>query len=356
MSSSRRYAVDERGTAVAAHCRGFTYTVHLAHPVSRAASMSMVLASAVAHQAGVPLREALSAIARSWQVPPGRGRVLRGKDGRLLIDSTYNATPSAMADALRFLRELAPDRRRVAVLGDMRELGDHAGEAHRALIPEHHRLMRPRDSRRAAHGSVRRAARSGRNASRWRRLARPGASRRGHSAPRARGRGTSKGSQNTLFLERLTEALLADPGTRRASRAAARTGTRSVPGLPEAGAPVPCMIPFAPPAQHEDHPRARSTSRAPGPLGHAHGRVREMEAALEAPYGHRASRDSGSTRIACTGRRHRHRRDPLTAGLSEGESDRTGIASPSFGILPLSLSSYSSRSPPRPRSSWSRRG
>ena len=214
------YAVSQAGTAIEAHCGGFTYAARLPHPASRAGVSSMILAAAVAHQAGVPLREAFAAIARAWQVPPGRGRVFPGKAGRLLIDSTYNATPLAMADALRFLADLAPDRRRVAVLGDMRELGEHAKEAHEALVPqiaqacdrailvgplmgEH---VAPRLSAAgfpvAAFGSV--AALLPEVEA----LLEPGDAV------------LLKGSQNTLFLERVTERLLADP--RDAARLARR--------------------------------------------------------------------------------------------------------------------------------------
>jgi UDP-N-acetylmuramoyl-tripeptide--D-alanyl-D-alanine ligase len=50
-----------------------------------------------------------------------------------LIDDTYNANPASMAAALTTLAALRKDRRSFAVLGDMRELGDHADALHREL-------------------------------------------------------------------------------------------------------------------------------------------------------------------------------------------------------------------------------
>ncbi len=47
-----------------------------------------------------------------------------------LLDDTYNANPDSMEAALEVVRDLAGGRRRVVVLGEMRELGDFAADAH----------------------------------------------------------------------------------------------------------------------------------------------------------------------------------------------------------------------------------
>jgi UDP-N-acetylmuramoyl-tripeptide--D-alanyl-D-alanine ligase len=51
----------------------------------------------------------------------------------LLLNDCYNASPQSMRAALAHLAELGPGRRRVAVLGEMAELGVQAGELHRAV-------------------------------------------------------------------------------------------------------------------------------------------------------------------------------------------------------------------------------
>ena len=53
----------------------------------------------------------------------------------LLIDESYNANPASMAATLKALGEERDAERRIAVLGPMRELGEHADELHAGLAP-----------------------------------------------------------------------------------------------------------------------------------------------------------------------------------------------------------------------------
>jgi UDP-N-acetylmuramoyl-tripeptide--D-alanyl-D-alanine ligase len=71
----------------------------------------------------------------------GRGRQQRigvGTGAALLIDESYNASPAAMRAAFAVLGAArpGPGGRRIAVLGDMRELGAEAPTLHAALAPD----------------------------------------------------------------------------------------------------------------------------------------------------------------------------------------------------------------------------
>ena len=63
---------------------------------------------------------------------PGRG-AQRDLAGITLLDESYNASVASTAAALAVLRTMPG--RRVAILGDMLELGDHAAAEHARLIP-----------------------------------------------------------------------------------------------------------------------------------------------------------------------------------------------------------------------------
>ncbi|MEK7601025.1 MAG: UDP-N-acetylmuramoyl-tripeptide--D-alanyl-D-alanine ligase [Patescibacteria group bacterium] len=68
-----------------------------------------------------------------WAPPPGRVRLLHGLKGSTIIDDTYNSSPSAALAALDILKEAGTGKRRIAVLGDMLELGKYSHEAHRQV-------------------------------------------------------------------------------------------------------------------------------------------------------------------------------------------------------------------------------
>ena len=89
-----------------------------------------LVALAVGHGFGMHVSEMLMGL----QDPAVQVRLLfvPGPGGSQLIDDTYNAsTPSVLA-ALGILDEL-PARRKIAVLGEMRELGDVSDEEHRVI-------------------------------------------------------------------------------------------------------------------------------------------------------------------------------------------------------------------------------
>ena len=53
----------------------------------------------------------------------------------IIVDDTYNANPESMKYALEILRKLKTYKRKIAILGDMFELGKEEAELHKGLVP-----------------------------------------------------------------------------------------------------------------------------------------------------------------------------------------------------------------------------
>ena len=88
-------------------------------------ALNAAAAAAVALGEGLSLGE----VARSLEkVEPYRLRRVSGPNGSLILDDTYNASPASMRAALDLLHEVPG--RHVAVIGDMRELGQYEEDAH----------------------------------------------------------------------------------------------------------------------------------------------------------------------------------------------------------------------------------
>ena len=112
----------------------------------QAGAIDFVAALAAAEaMAGVPLEHARVASALGTLSPlPGRMQLRRLRGGVLVLDDTYNASPASMRAALTTLGETAGGRR-VAVLGEMKELGAAASREHdwlgRAVADAHVALL-----------------------------------------------------------------------------------------------------------------------------------------------------------------------------------------------------------------------
>ena len=71
---------------------------------------------------GIPPSQSVKALA-SYHSPAGRLRLFPGLSGSTIIDSSYNASPASMLESLKLLKVLASKNKKIAVIGDMRELG-----------------------------------------------------------------------------------------------------------------------------------------------------------------------------------------------------------------------------------------
>ncbi|MBC7836491.1 UDP-N-acetylmuramoyl-tripeptide--D-alanyl-D-alanine ligase [Acetobacteraceae bacterium] len=91
--------------------------------------LPLLAGAAVGKALGKDLPEILEAL-KAYTPPQGRMRIIEGIKETTLIDDTYNSSPAAVAAALEALK-LTGGRRKIAVMGDMLELGRHSAPEHK---------------------------------------------------------------------------------------------------------------------------------------------------------------------------------------------------------------------------------
>ncbi|MBF0631195.1 MAG: UDP-N-acetylmuramoyl-tripeptide--D-alanyl-D-alanine ligase [Magnetococcales bacterium] len=138
------FGVDEQAQvtarAIEDHGGWVTFELHLpgetaAHVRLEASGQHLVddalAAAAAAHAAGTPVAAIVRGLAE-FRLQKGRGQVIAAPGGWWVIDDTYNANPGSMTAALVRLGS-GTRHRRIAVLGDMLELGTSAEQLHLEL-------------------------------------------------------------------------------------------------------------------------------------------------------------------------------------------------------------------------------
>ena len=135
-TSEYRFSIDENGVSVPI---GITFKMEYKGSLvpfrldGVFGMASGTYAAAAACGVGMVLEMNLVEVAGALQkyTPPnGRLKIIEGIKGSFVLDDTYNASPSSMDVALEALSAL-PAGRKIAVLGDMLELGKFTEEAHR---------------------------------------------------------------------------------------------------------------------------------------------------------------------------------------------------------------------------------
>ena len=128
MPSGITFKVNYAGNSVPIHLSGTLGRQHV-YPVLAALSLGNTLGLNM-----VGIAESV----KTYKTPSGRMKIISGVKHTTVIDDSYNASPVAMAEALKTLKEIKtgggfevePRSRKIAVLGDMLELGKHSGREH----------------------------------------------------------------------------------------------------------------------------------------------------------------------------------------------------------------------------------
>ncbi|HEX6311348.1 MAG TPA: cyanophycin synthetase, partial [Acidimicrobiia bacterium] len=94
--------------------------------------LNAAMAAAAAVELGVPLEEIAAGLGAATSAE-WRMQLVRTDHGVTVLNDAYNASPTSTEAALRSLARLPVPGRRIAVLGEMRELGAEAEAAHREV-------------------------------------------------------------------------------------------------------------------------------------------------------------------------------------------------------------------------------
>ena len=102
--------------------------------LGRSCVYPLLAAAAVGKACGIASGKiARSLVLTAYEAPKGRMNVLPGLNGSTLIDDSYNSSPDAAMAALETLKGLECQGAKIAILGDMMELGKYSAEEHRKI-------------------------------------------------------------------------------------------------------------------------------------------------------------------------------------------------------------------------------
>ena len=121
------------GTDILIKIDGSEETFYMPEVIGEGVVQSLVasLATVRAISKDIPITVMRKAIA-SRPATPGRMHILGGKNGSVIIDDSYNASPIAMEKALQTL-SMVDKKKKIAILGVMAEIGDERDSIHKRI-------------------------------------------------------------------------------------------------------------------------------------------------------------------------------------------------------------------------------
>ena len=124
--------VTRNGFTLTISYQGQTHKLVLPDVFPEAYAYTFAAAIATGAALGIPPLISVPSLAK-YHAPSGRMRLFSGKNDSTIIDSSYNASPETMLESLKLLRSLGGRSKKIAVIGDMRELGLSEKIAHKNL-------------------------------------------------------------------------------------------------------------------------------------------------------------------------------------------------------------------------------
>lgn len=118
-----------KGMAIKVDVDGSSFPVLLKNVVGTQHIYPIIAAFTVAHELKLNLIKVSTAFS-DHEFPPGRMNIIAGKKHSTIIDDTYNASPLAVEEGISILNSIDSKGKKIAILGDMLELGKHSVEEH----------------------------------------------------------------------------------------------------------------------------------------------------------------------------------------------------------------------------------
>ncbi len=109
--------------------KGHTLPVRMNNVFGKQNVFSVMVSILVADAVGVGILNAIEKL-KNFKSIPGRFNILLGKNNSIIVDDTYNSSPSALRLAIENINDIRCKGKKIAVLGDMLELGPKEKESH----------------------------------------------------------------------------------------------------------------------------------------------------------------------------------------------------------------------------------
>lgn len=124
--------IEAQGTIFRIDYEGKSIPVHIHEFLGNNVVYASGAALLVAHVLKLPIVQSIEGLTNG-SFPSGRMRIIPGVKETMIIDDTYNSSPSAVQNALEVLKRLRSIGKKIAVLGDMLDLGKYTDEEHRKI-------------------------------------------------------------------------------------------------------------------------------------------------------------------------------------------------------------------------------
>lgn len=114
---------------------GDKFDLHVRHVLGKVYMYPLLAAVAVGKAHNIPVNDIHKSL-NLYEPPRGRLNIIQGIKDSIIIDDTYNSSPDAVISAFEAISGIDTNGARIAILGDMMELGKHSSNEHRRIGKE----------------------------------------------------------------------------------------------------------------------------------------------------------------------------------------------------------------------------